>query len=268
MSTITISRGSYSYGKKIAEKLAEKLGYQCISREVIIKASEQFNLPEIKLKRAIHDAPSILDRFTFGKEKFTCYVRKTLLSYARKDNIVYHGMAGHFFVKDIPNVLKVRIVANIEDRIMEEMKQKNISEEKARDILVKDDEERKRWSMFLYGIDTNDPNLYDVVLHVDRMQLDDIVEILFTIAKRPCFQTTPESIRILDNMLLSAQIKSALISKFPKAVVNSRNGEVNINIESALSQTDGITKQIENMLQSIDGIKEIEIHYEPYEALK
>jgi hypothetical protein len=66
MSIITISRGSYSYGKEIAEKIAEKLGYQCVSREIIIRASEQFNLPEIKLKRAIHDAPSVLDRFTLS----------------------------------------------------------------------------------------------------------------------------------------------------------------------------------------------------------
>ncbi len=268
MSTITISRGSYSYGKKIAEKLAEKLGFQCISREIIIKASEQFNLPEIKLKRAIHDAPSVLERFTFGKEKFTCYVRESLLSYARKDNIVYHGLAGHFFVKDIPNVLKVRIVANIEDRIYEEMKQKNISEEKARYMLVKDDEERRKWSMFLYGIDSNDSNLYDVVLHVDRLNVDDIVEILFNIANRPCFQTTPESVRILDEMLLSAKVKSALIDKFPKAFVTNKNGVVHVSIESALSQTDGITNQIKNMLQSIDGIKEIKIHYVPFEAMK
>ncbi len=268
MSTISISRGSYSYGKEIAKKLAKKLGYQCVSREILIKTSEQFNLPEIKLKRAIHDAPSILDRFTFGKEKFTCYARETLLRYARKDNIVYHGLAGHFFVKDIPNILKVRIVANIEDRIKEEMKRENISEEKARYILVKDDEERRKWSMFLYGIDTNDANLYDVVLHVDRLNVDDVVEILFNIANRPCFQTTPESIKILDEMLLSAKVKSALIRKFPKAIVKNKDGVVHINIEASLSQTDHITNQIEDMLQSINGIKEIKMHYVPFESIQ
>ena len=121
--------------------------------------------------------------------------------------------------------------------------------------------------MFLYGIDTNDSNLYDVVLHVDRLNVDDIVEILFNIANRSCFQTTPESVRILDEMLLSAKVQSALIGKFPKAVVKNINGVVHINIESALSQTDGITDQIKNMLQSIDGIKEIKMHYVPFEAM-
>jgi hypothetical protein len=39
MGVITISRGSYSKGKEIAEKLAQKLEYDCISREILLQAS-------------------------------------------------------------------------------------------------------------------------------------------------------------------------------------------------------------------------------------
>ena len=67
MAIITISRGSYSRGKEVAEKLAQDLGYQVLSRDILLEASERFNIPEIKLVRAIHDAPSIFERFTYGK---------------------------------------------------------------------------------------------------------------------------------------------------------------------------------------------------------
>ena len=30
---------------EVAEKLAAKLGYECVSREVILKASKHFNIP-------------------------------------------------------------------------------------------------------------------------------------------------------------------------------------------------------------------------------
>ena len=70
MSIITISRGSYSGGEEIAEKVAKKMGYDYISREILLDASEMFNIPEIKLARAINDAPSILDRFNNGKEMY------------------------------------------------------------------------------------------------------------------------------------------------------------------------------------------------------
>ena len=43
MGVIKISRGSYSKGKEIAEKLAQYLGYECISREILLETSDHFN---------------------------------------------------------------------------------------------------------------------------------------------------------------------------------------------------------------------------------
>ncbi|MGD8227785.1 MAG: cytidylate kinase family protein, partial [Desulfobacteraceae bacterium] len=62
MGIITISRGSYQSGREIAERTAQRLRYDCISREVLLKASEDFDIPEVKLTQAIEDAPSFLDR--------------------------------------------------------------------------------------------------------------------------------------------------------------------------------------------------------------
>ena len=114
MAIITISRGSFSKGKEVAEKVAQKLGYTSVSREIIIKASKEFNIPEIKLAKAIHDAPSFWERFTFGRERYVAHIASTILEYFQRDNVVYHGLAGHFFVRHISHVLKVRIIADIE----------------------------------------------------------------------------------------------------------------------------------------------------------
>ncbi len=38
MSIISISRGSYSRGKEVAEKVASKLGYECLSRYILLDA--------------------------------------------------------------------------------------------------------------------------------------------------------------------------------------------------------------------------------------
>ena len=132
MSIVTISRGMYTRGKEIAEKLAAKLGYECLSREILLEASEQFNIPEIKLIRAIHNAPSILERFTYGKQRYVSYVRATLLKHVQKDNVVYHGLAGHFLLLGIPHVLNVRVINDMDARVQEEMRRENISAAEAR----------------------------------------------------------------------------------------------------------------------------------------
>ena len=211
MPIITISRGSYSRGKEVAEKLAQKLGYECISRDILLEASEQFNIPEIKLIRAIHDAPSILERFTHGKERYVAYLRSTLLKHVQKDNVVYHGLAGHYFLQGIPHVIKVRIMADLEDRVQEEMRRENISAEEARHILRKDDDERRRWGIQLYGVDTWDPKLYDMVLHIKSLTVDDAVDLISQAAQLPRFQATPESQRLLDDMVRAAGAEAARV---------------------------------------------------------
>lgn len=59
-----------------------------------------------------------------------------------------------FFLQNISHVLKVRINAKMSDRVIEEMKRANCSEETALYNLKKDDEERRKWGRQLYGKDT------------------------------------------------------------------------------------------------------------------
>jgi len=257
MGVITISRGSYSKGKEIAEKLAQKLKYDCISREILLEASEQFNVKEAKLIRALHDAPSFFDRFKHGKEKFTAFIHEVFLGHIQKDNVVYHGLAGHYFTRGIPNVLKVRINSTIEDRIKEEMKRESISEQEARYLLIKDDEERRKWGISLYGIDTKNCELYDVVLQIDNLKVNDAVEILFNIASRPCFQTTPESRMISKDRFLAAKAYSAIVHKFPEAIVKCKDAVIYVSVESDLSQEKKISNQIKVLLENIAEIKEV-----------
>jgi cytidylate kinase len=204
MGIITISRGSCFRGKEIAEGIAKKMGYECISREILLKASKDFDVPEVKLLHAIKDAPSFFDHLKDGKRKYTAFIREAFLEYIQKDNVVYHGFAGHFFTIGLPNILKVRIIANIDFRIKVVMERENISEEKARKLIYSIDVERRKWSMYLYGIDTNATELYDIVLQIDNLGVDDAVDFLYDAAKRPCFQTTPESQKKLKEMLESA----------------------------------------------------------------
>lgn len=72
MPIITISRSSYTYGKKVAEAVAETLGYTCISREEVLNASQEFNMPGIKLVREL---PLILDQTVFNKHRYISYIR-------------------------------------------------------------------------------------------------------------------------------------------------------------------------------------------------
>ena len=263
MAIITISRGSYSKGKEVAEKVAQRLGYECVSREILLEASGQFDIPEIKLVRALHDAPSFLDRFTQGKERYLAYIESVLLERVKKDNVVYHGLAGHFFLKDIPHVLKVRVIADIEDRVRIEMEREKISRDEALSILRKDDYERRQWSLKLYGIDTWDPSLYDIVLHIRKIAVDHAVDIICRTAVLDQFKTTPEYQKVLSDMALAAHVKAALVNTLPGVRVTAEGGVVYVEAGAHESKHSRMAAEIKAMAMKVPGVQDVNVHVTP-----
>lgn len=258
MPIVTISRGSYSRGKDVAEALAERLGYECVSRDILLETCEEFAIPEIRLVKALHDAPSILDRFNHGKERYIAYFRSAFLNHMVKDNIVYHGLAGHFFLQNIGHAFKVRIISNLESRVKEEMKRENCSAEKARYTLKKDDEERRRWSLHLYGQDTWNCSLYDLVLHVDTLTVEDVVDILEQTIRKGRFNATPESLEDLKNLALQANIHAQVINYSPTVVVSIQNGVVTLaNIDGNLKSDNNLREKIAKKLIDTYHVKDV-----------
>jgi cytidylate kinase len=259
MAIITISRGSYSKGREIAEKTAERLGYGCIGREVIIDASREFNIPEVKLIRAIHNAPSILERFGYRKEKYIAYIQSAILKDLKQNNMVYHGLAGHFFLKGVSHVLKVRIIADMEDRVRNEMEREGISREEAVGVLRKDDEQREKWSQYLYGINTRDPSLYDLVIHINQIDANDAVSIICNTVALDKFKTTSDSQRNIENLTVAAEVKAVLIDLKPDIEVQASDGIVSIMTRAHESEEESLINEMKNIAKDIPGVKDIKV---------
>ena len=259
MAIITISRGSYSRGKEVAEKVAKKLGYDCISRDILLDASEMFKIPEIKLIRAIEDSPSILDRFHNGKERYVAYIQAALLRYFKEDNIVYHGLAGHFFVKDIAHVLKVRIIADLEERVRLEIERENVSEDTAVKTIIKDDEQRRKWSLFLYGIDTWESSLYDLVIHIKTINAEDAADIICNTVSLDSFKTNIKSQKHIEDLALAAEVKAVLMDLSPYVEASADNGTVLVRAKTHEHGKADIEFRLKKLAESIKGVKEANI---------
>ena len=120
--------------------------------------------------------------------------------------------------------------------------------------------------MYLYGIDTKDTSLYDIVLHIDNIKVTDAVEILTDLAGRPCFQTTPESLMNIKDSYLAAKAHAAIFESFPDAEVQCRNSVVNVKLETALSLEEEAADRIKDALKKIDDIKEVRVKLVPFET--
>jgi len=259
MPIITISRGSYSKGEMVGRKVAKKLGFECIGREALLEASKEFNVPEIKLVRAIHDAPSILDRHIGGRERYIAYIQAALLRYFKKDNVVYHGLAGHFFVKGISHALKARITADLEDRVKWEMEREGLSKEEALLLLKMDDKERRRWSKCLYGIDNADPSLYDLVIHIGKITVEEAADIIIQTVRLNGFKTTAASQRAIDDLALAAEVKASLVSLNLDIEVSAQDGMVCVRTMTSEAENPAFIQRIKRTAERISGVKEVHL---------
>lgn len=263
MSIITISRGSYSWGTEIAEKVAHRLGYVCVSRDILLEASENFNTSELNLERAIHDAPSLLDRFSNDKERYVAYVKAALLRLFREDNVVYHGLAGHFFVQGIDHALKVRITVDMLDRVRLAMTGRNIAEREAFQLLREDDEQRRRWSLWLYGHDTIDPHLYDLVLHLKRLTTDDAADIICRTVNSDGFRTSPKSQQQILDIALAAEVRAALVETVPDVYVRANRGNVYVHAKvNSLVQED-FQADLSERISGVSGVGRVAVSLDP-----
>ena len=260
MAIITISRGSYVKGKEIAEKVAHNLGYDCISREVILEASDRFNIPEIKMVKAIHDAPSILDRLSHGKTDFITYYQSALTRYVQKDNIVYHGLAGHLLLKGVPHVFKVRISAQLSVRIAYEMESSGIGENEARALILKDDEERRNWTKNLYGVDPWDSSLYDLTLCIDKFTVENAVDFICQAVSYEPFKSSKESAKKMRDLALACEVKADLVGQEFNVAVTSEYQNVIVYTKAYGRTLKKLEQKVAVLAQKIPEINNIEVH--------
>jgi len=208
MPIITISRASYSFGKKVAEKVAETLGYSCISREVLVETAAKNHITEQELFNALHNSPSFFENKK-NREKYLNMIKATLIEHAIEDNLIYHGNAGHFLLPNISNLLKVRLVVNLDERVALLMKTKNLDETEARKEIEREDRQRAQWTHILYKQDLNSPYLYDLIIHIEKIDIDQASKIICDIVSSDRFKTTDKCIKKLKDeyILTSAKIK-------------------------------------------------------------
>ncbi len=260
MTIITISRGFFSKGGEVAEKVAQRLGYRCIAHDVIADAARRFDISRNRLENALHDAPLILERLTSERRKYIAYVEAEVFARFKDDNLVYHGLAGHFFARDISHVLKVRIMADPEDRIALLLaREKDMTRGQATAFIKKEDRVRRSWSRQLHGMDNTDFTLYDLVIHLDKLGVDDAVDLICETASKPLFRASTASQQAIEDLALAAEIRAALLDDYPGCEVHAEGSSVEVYARFTVHSDTMIADKITGRVRKMPGVSTVSV---------
>jgi len=72
------------------------------------------------------------------------------------------------------------------------MEREGISRDEAVEFIKNIDEERRAWSKHLYGIDTNDSSLYDLVFKINGISVDDVADYICELVNKGRFELDDE----------------------------------------------------------------------------
>jgi len=270
MPIITISRGTLSGGEALANLLSGKTGYPVIGLEVIKDAATRFGISESAISKQLSQGPRVVERLAGDKRRvYVGAVQSALAERALQGNFIYHGLAGHFLLLEVPNVLKIRLVAPLPYRVKSVMEKKGFTEQEAIKYIENVDAKRKQWTRFLYDVDWTDPMLYDMVINLDQVTLDTACGLILYALNRPDFKDSPEKQKAVRDFALSCEVKARLAlderTRGVEVVVEAKQGKVLVKgrvfTTSTLLATgmQSTKAHIQEVLKGIPGVKELTI---------
>lgn len=215
MTIITVSRQFGCGAEEIVEKVCLSLGYHQFSKIQIIQAALEAGLPDegiVDYSEDNHKVKNFFERLfrrstqvaqvhvwkenaagvrtieeiNIDDASALVLVQKAIKAACKEDNLVIVGRGGQIILHGYPDVLHVRIEANIEDRIQRVKNQ--IKEERqayglnvemrreAQEIIREHDIASADYIRQYYNREWNDPTLYDLILNTSQISFERAVD--------------------------------------------------------------------------------------------
>jgi cytidylate kinase len=215
MQAITISREYGSGGGEIAARLARRLAWRLVDHEIITQVAQELEIPEAeaaaydeyvegRIARILNSIRPILESSalptptayslpssavgtssstslsspTAGARRFYDTLRHVVLAAANAGHVVIVGRGGQVLLANRRDVLHVRVVAPLEQRVTYVVRREGLDEAAARARIQTKDHARNRYMQNQFHCNHEDPHLYDQVLNTGLLDLDSAVDLI------------------------------------------------------------------------------------------
>jgi len=258
MSIITLSHEAFGDGRAVAERVAAILGYRCISREVLVKASQCYGISEAKLFEVLEEKPHHWwVQWLESRGRYRIVLQAALCELAQEGNIVYHGRAGQEFFPGIRHVLNVFVDTPTESRIKHVIARKGLGEEAAKKYLEELDRIRDRRIRELFKINWRDPTRYDLVLNTARTTVETAARMIAEVSQGEEYRPTPESLQAMKDLTITASVEAMLMAsrlEISNLEVETRCGEVHVG---GVILAESIKDFAADMIRKIPGVTRV-----------
>jgi cytidylate kinase len=259
MSSVIVASDSIETGREVAERVAAKLGGRMIGRELLAVAAERHGVDVASLSRALDDPPTLLGMSRATRARLLAFVREVTVEALAADGVVCWGLASHLYVHGVSHVLTVRIVADPAGLADQLARARGVSPDKARRLLARRSDIRRRWAVAAFDRDEDDPSLYDLVIKLNQIDLERAVAIVADTVADRAFVPMSYSRKVLADMVVEAKARSLLLKEFPDLKVRLVHGTLEIDATSTRRGEQAHAEAVRELAATIPGVDDVTV---------
>jgi cytidylate kinase len=208
---ITVTRKMGTDGSEIARSVATGLGYAFYDTEAIENTAREMGFIEEDAK-ADEKAPPLFERlFSHQPEIHLDRLNSVIYELASRGSAVFLGRGSHVLLRRLECALHVRVTASLERRL-HNLVERGFQKEVALKAIRKSDQERDAFTKFAFGVDWENPELYDIVINMDNITTGLAVDVISYVAGTEQIKArATDAIGSLAMMALARRAEAALV---------------------------------------------------------
>lgn len=216
MTVITFSREAHSGTRDLARLLADRLGYRYVSRDELTAAANARSglnrTPQTRESegRALSFVEQLGEQLTGDRAAYRAALEAVVTELAMADNVVLVGHGAGQFLRDLRTVVRVFVVAPLEDRVARIIAEGEAEPDRAHRAIEQQDRESAAYLRYLFGIDWLDPHQWDLVINVGRADANAAVDMLAHYAES--LTRTEAEHETLSRRQLATRVEQALLA--------------------------------------------------------
>ena len=257
MAIITISRQAGSLGDEIGRETAHTLGYEHIEKVQISEILSGLGFSLSDIDRFDEKKPSVWQSLSIQKELFAHFIRAAIYELAARRNVVIVGRGGQAILRGITGAIHVRIIAPYEIRVARLIEQRSYKENDAQRIIRQRDRDSTGYLSTYFDADSDDSNLYDLIINTRALTLKKSVEIIASAVQQDEIQTSPPPSTLLLDLALKHKAESAILKVTGGGELVNLEMDEGVASLSGLVDTSAVKNECGKALMEIQGIKSV-----------
>jgi cytidylate kinase len=182
---LLISRELGAGGSQIAIKVAKRLGWAHLDKEIIETLASQYGTPRVVLdavdEKRIGWFADLLNGWIeghgFSQLSYVNRLGRLFNIAAKHGNVVIVGRGAKFLLPKAAG-FSVRIIAPMEFRVEQLVLRQGVTVQEARKLIQESDADRKAFIKTFFHRDVADPHLHDLVINIKQVTPDFAVQLI------------------------------------------------------------------------------------------